>query len=192
MKAVCDTKTAILDTAQDLIQRKSMSGVSFQELADLVGIKKGSMYYHFETKEKLTIAILKRAGDDLKGSYKRGIGKTATQQLDYFFNIYSKFIRVGERLCPGGTLASEWGKISNPIKEQVQRLIKIQGDGIRDIVEAGVKSGEFKTNDLSVNELTLWIVSCIQGSLLTGRIMESSDSFESCIKTIRTFLYEQK
>ena len=190
MKNATDTKTAILDVAQDLLQRQSISGVSFQELANRIGIKKGSMYYHFETKDDLATAILTRASKNLKLSFERGYHKTATQQLDYFFNIYRDFIRVGERLCPGGAFAGEWGKISEPVKKQVNKLIQVQIQGLKDIITAGLKSGEFECHDLSLDDLTLWLVSCLHGSLLTSRIMGSKKSFNSSIKIAQSFLYK--
>jgi len=185
-----DTKTTILNVAQDLLQRQSISGVSFQELANRIGIKKGSMYYHFETKDDLAAAILTRASQDLKVSFERGYHKTAIQQLEYFFSIYSDFIGAGERLCPGGSFAGEWGKISEPVKMQVIKLIKIQTQGIKDIIDAGLKSGEFESHDLSLDDLTVWLVSCLQGSLLTSRIMSSKDPLNSSIKIAQKFLYK--
>ena len=104
MKNSQDTRSSILDVAQDMVQRQSISGVSFQELANRIGIKKGSMYYHFATKDELTIAMLDRATADLKASFKRGENKTPTEQIKYFINIYKMYIGPGEKMCPGGTL----------------------------------------------------------------------------------------
>jgi len=190
MKNATDTKTAILDAAQDLLQRQSISGVSFQELANRIGIKKGSMYYHFKSKDDLSVAILTRASEELKLSFARGHNKTPTQQLKYFFNIYRDFIGIGERMCPGGVFAGEWGKVSEPVKSQANKLIKIQIQGVKGIIEAGIKSGEFESHDLNLDDLTLWLVSCLQGSLLTSRIMGSNKSFNSSIKIAQNFLYK--
>lgn len=190
MKNTIDTKTAILDVAQDLLQRQSISGVSFQELANRIGIKKGSMYYHFESKDDLAAAVLTRAGEDLKVSFARGYHKSPTQQLEYFFDIYRDFIGIGERLCPGGAFAGEWGKVSEPVKKQVNKLIKIQIKGVKDIIEVGLKSGEFESRDLNLDDLTLWLVSCLQGSLLTSRIMSSNKSFDINIKMAQQLLYK--
>lgn len=189
MNAGKDTKTAILDAAQDMVQRQSISGVSFQELANRIGIKKGSMYYHFESKDALSLAMLDRARLGLKASFERGRSKTAIQQLDYYLNIYSFFIGAGERMCPGGAFAGEWEKQSSPVKEQVNKLIDVQYRGIKNIIEKGLETDEFDAHGLSLEDLSLWVVSCLQGALLTSRIMGNKTSFESCAKTIRSFLY---
>ena len=190
MKTGNDTKTAILDAAQDMVQRQSISGVSFQELANRIGIKKGSMYYHFESKDALAAAMLDRARLDLKASFERGQSKTAIQQLDYYLNIYRRFIGAGRRMCPAGSFAGVWEKQSSPVKEQVNKLITVQLKGIKNIISKGLKSGEFNAHGLSLDDLALWVVSNLQGALLTGRIMENKKSFDSSAKTIRKFLYQ--
>lgn len=109
MKTTNDTRTNILDVAQDLVQRQSISGVSFQELAKRIGIKKGSMYYHFETKDDLSVAMLDRVTEQLQQSFRLGESKTARQRLDYYLAIYLKHIEVGAQLCTGGSFVGEWG-----------------------------------------------------------------------------------
>lgn len=49
MKEV-DTKTQILDVAQDLIQRLGVNGMSYQDISEVVGIRKASIHTHFPKK----------------------------------------------------------------------------------------------------------------------------------------------
>ena len=188
MKQLNDTKTAILDEAQDMVQRQSISGVSFQELANRVGIKKGSMYYHFESKDDLTVAILQRAISDLNSSFRRGEGKSPTKQLNYFFEIYSKFIEPGKRLCPGGASACEWGKLSTPVRGQISGLIEAQIKGLTKIIASGIKSGEFNSHGEEPKKLASWVTSSIQGALLTSRVFEDSKMFEQTAEIVISYL----
>ncbi|KJZ14302.1 MAG: TetR/AcrR family transcriptional regulator [Marinomonas sp.] len=183
-----DTRTAILDAAQDLVQRQSISGVSFQELAKRTGIKKGSMYYHFESKDDLTLALLERANIDLRESFERGIGKTPKQRLDYYFNIYRLYVIPSEKLCPAGAFAGEWDKLSPPVQETVKKLLITQSKGLKSVLTAGIENGDFKDQGQSIDELTQWIVSCIQGCLLVCRIYDSKQAFESAVKVINCYL----
>jgi len=52
------TKQKILDAAQDLIQTRSFHGFSFQDMADKVGIRKASLYHHFDSKDAIALAVL--------------------------------------------------------------------------------------------------------------------------------------
>lgn len=183
-----DTRTLILDTAQEMVQRQSIGGVSFQEIADKIGIKKGSLYYHFKTKDDLSMAMLERARQDLKASFERGLSKPAKQQLLYYLEIYRRFIVPGERMCPGGALASEWDKLSDPVKNQVDKLIKVQFEGVKNILRQGIENGEFNSHGQTPHELALWLISCIHGSLLTARVMGNQEPFECSFTSVLNYL----
>ena len=183
-----DTRSAILDVAQDMVQRQSISGVSFQELANRVGIKKGSLYYHFESKDDLAVALLERATSEMKESFERGRSKGPLERLNYFLNIYLHHILPAEKLCPGGAFAGEWGKLSSPVKAQVNRLINAQVKGVSEILSEGVSSGVFNQHAKTIEELAQWVVACIQGALVTSRISESRVMFESTLTIITEYL----
>ncbi len=185
-----DTRTMIIDVAQDMLQRQSISGVSFQSLADRIGIKKGSMYYHFKSKDELAIAILERASTDLRTSFARGKHKTAVQQLDFFFMIYEKFIGPGQRMCPGGCFASEWEKISKPVKESVKKVLNVQINGIRDILIYGNETGEFIHHGQEIQQVASWVISSLQGGILTSRVEENQEHFDFSVQAIKRFLYK--
>ena len=188
MKVAKDTRSEILDVALDMVQRLSISGVSFQELANRVGIKKGSMYYHFESKDDLSIAIMDRACEDLKASFIRGRDKSATRQLRYFFAIYIRYIGPGHKICPGGAFAAEWEQQSAPVQQSVTRIFTVQQKGLSQIIEAGLKQGEFTGHGQSAAELACWILSCLQGAVLVSRVEQQQMSFDACIKVIESYL----
>jgi len=188
MKIPNDTRSAILDVAQDMVQRQSISGLSFQELANRVGIKKGSLYYHFESKDDLAVAMLERATAEMKESFVRGAAKTPLERLNYFLNIYLHHIIPTEKLCPGGAFAGEWGKLSSPVKAQVNRLIDAQVKGVSEILTEGFQSGVFNNHTKTIEELAQWVIACIQGALVTSRISDSRVMFESMLTIITEYL----
>ncbi|MEH6345909.1 MAG: TetR/AcrR family transcriptional regulator [Bermanella sp.] len=191
MKSNNDTRSQILDAAQDMLQRQSISGVSFQELANRIGIKKGSMYYHFQSKDGLSIAILERASSDMLAAFARGAGKSPTQQLAYFINIFRSFMGQAEKICPGGAFAGEWDKLNEPVQVQAHRLIKVQVQGLKKIIEAGLNTGEFSDHHQTSEALADWAVSNIQGALLTSRITQNHLSFETSMDILMQYLTEQ-
>ena len=190
MNPMNDTRTQILDAAQDMLQRQSISGVSFQELANRIGIKKGSMYYHFQSKDALSIAILERATSDMKEAFKRGESKPAEQQLAYFLGIFRRFMGNSEKICPGGAFAGEWDKLNEPVQLAASTLINVQTQGVKKIIECGIKSGEFNDHGQSSTELALWTISTIQGALLISRMGGNPASFESSIKVHMQYLLD--
>ena len=55
-----DTKTAILDAAQELIQRRGVNAMSYQHISEAIGIRKASIHHHFPTKDALLDALIQR------------------------------------------------------------------------------------------------------------------------------------
>jgi TetR/AcrR family transcriptional repressor of nem operon len=191
MKISNDTRSVILNVAQDMVQRQSISGVSFQELANRIGIKKGSLYYHFESKDDLAVALLARATSEMKESFVRGKAKKPRERLNYFLDIYLHHIIPTEKLCPGGAFAGEWGKVSSPVKAQVNKLMDAQIEGVSEILTEGINSGVFNDHDKTVEVLAQWILACIQGALVTSRISKSKVMFESTLTIITEHLCQK-
>jgi TetR/AcrR family transcriptional repressor of nem operon len=183
-----NTRSAILDVAQDMVQRQSISGVSFQELANRIGIKKGSLYYHFESKDDLAVALLERALVEIQQNFVRGKTKSPLEQLGYFFDIYLNHIIPTEKLCPGGAFVGEWGKLSSPVKVQVKRLIDAQVKGVSDILSEGILSGVFNDHAKTVEELAQWVMACVQGALVTSRVSQNKGVFESTLTIVTEYL----
>lgn len=55
-----DTRTRILDVAEDLIQRVGLNAMSYKHISDAVGIRKASIHHHFPNKENLVDELLNR------------------------------------------------------------------------------------------------------------------------------------
>ncbi len=55
-----DRTEIIIDTAADIFRRKGYDATSLQEIADEVGILKGSIYHYIDTKEDLLFAVIER------------------------------------------------------------------------------------------------------------------------------------
>jgi TetR/AcrR family transcriptional regulator, cholesterol catabolism regulator len=55
-----DRTEIIIDAAAEIFRRKGYDATSLQEIADEVGILKGSIYHYIDTKEDLLFAIIER------------------------------------------------------------------------------------------------------------------------------------
>ena len=80
------TKQLLINEALDIVQKEAFSALSFQMLADRVGIKKASVYYHFSSKEKLALGVIEDANTKL-GKYFTSI---ALQKPDKQLGSYIK------------------------------------------------------------------------------------------------------
>jgi AcrR family transcriptional regulator len=63
--AADDTRQRILDVAVDLFIEHGYAGTSVRDISERLGMTKGSLYYHFASKEDVLNALVKPLLDDL-------------------------------------------------------------------------------------------------------------------------------
>lgn len=63
-----DRKREILDVTRKLINEKGLNNTSTNDIARTVGISRGTLYHHFESKEAILDALVEQIGSDI---YKR-------------------------------------------------------------------------------------------------------------------------
>ena len=75
------TRDRILDVALDLFIDQGYDGTSLRQIADRLGITKAALYYHFEAKEDILMALHLRLHEFGKTALARLAGETVTLQL---------------------------------------------------------------------------------------------------------------
>ncbi|HWK29585.1 MAG TPA: TetR/AcrR family transcriptional regulator [Solirubrobacter sp.] len=82
----------MLKAAADIFRRKGYDATSLQDIADAVGIQKGSLYHYIDTKEDLLFAIIKDTHDrTLKGNSRwRTIEGDALARLRVFIEDHAR------------------------------------------------------------------------------------------------------
>ncbi|GAB5382694.1 MAG: TetR/AcrR family transcriptional regulator [Aliiglaciecola sp.] len=180
MQTMNPTKIALLDLAEDILQTKSFANVSFQTLAKGVGIKKGSVYYHFESKEELGEAILDRAMALLKQSLKDIESEPIAKQLHVYTNWFAKHIGAAEKLCPGASFAASWDAVTPSTRKKVEQLYELHKMSLSKIIQRGRKEGAFAVTDKSPESLSTLVFALLQGGLLASRVSQDKEEFAQC------------
>ena len=118
-------KERILDAAEKLVQDRGLSAVSFQDLANEVGLRKASIFHHFQNKEAIALALIDRCGSKHGPQYEAVVQSEATapqklQQIAAIFETGLKKKRPCLIAALGGGLntlpdkaAKELGKTAN-------------------------------------------------------------------------------
>ena len=60
VKAAEERKQEILDAAERLFEVKGFEGTSISNILEETGIARGTLYYHFKSKEELLDAVIER------------------------------------------------------------------------------------------------------------------------------------
>lgn len=182
-----DTKALILKEANALLLTHSYAGLSFQQLADRVGIRKASLYHHFDSKETLGIALLATAQERfLRWSAQLQV-QPVSQQLLAYVQMFRDAIGAGKRLCPVGATACEWDALEPALQAAVQRFHQTQMQWLESVVmqwEPGVGThAEAAVAEVGTlaQQRAMQINAVLQGALVSARIYGDVQVFDMAL-----------
>ncbi|MEM8885435.1 MAG: TetR/AcrR family transcriptional regulator [Planctomycetota bacterium] len=116
----------LLDVAERMVQDRGLNAVSFQHLADAVGLSKPSVFHHFPNKGALAQALLERCrthyGEAYDGIVSDETG--AVDKLNRIAALYAEGVESGQ-LCLLGVLGH--GVATLPDETQQDLRLKIAG-----------------------------------------------------------------
>lgn len=183
-----ETRTKILNSAQRLIQTRSFEGFSFQDIADEVGIRKASLYHHFDSKDAVAIAVLKRGADWVTGRLDATKELAPPGRLERYFDLFHDLHGKAERMCPGGSFASVLGAVSPAVQRALHAFTKMHLDWLEGVVREGAALGAFEIGEQAPRDVALQIFSSVQGALLTGRLTADPGVLDAVATELRTYL----
>jgi AcrR family transcriptional regulator len=130
------SRQAILDSAVALATTEGLDGLSIAHLAQFVGISKGGVYAHFDSKEDLQLATIEVA----LGMYQRDIvGRALAEQdpLARLTALCENFLTyVGNDTFPGGCFfASATAEFDTRPGSVRDRLIELQTIWLRHLTD---------------------------------------------------------
>lgn len=105
---MADTRTKILDVAEELIQSVGVNAMSYKHISDAVGIRKASIHHHFPKKEDLVDELLNRCQSSYGENYASIVEGTdsAPQKLRNLANVFEDGL-VKKKLCLVGSISTD-------------------------------------------------------------------------------------
>src|SRR6188472_2189913 len=182
------TKEKILDVAQDLIQTRSLTGFSFQDIADRVGIRKPSLYHYFDSKDAIALAVLERAADWVRTQSAKLDGEDPAARLERYFEIFRDIHGKGERMCPGGSFASFFDGVSSSVQSALHRFTKLHLSLLESIIREGAERGKFQIGDQRPRDVAMQIFAGTQGALIIGRLTGDAHAIDAVSDEFRCYL----
>ena len=117
-----NAREAILAAARSAAQLHGYSGINFRSIADAVGIKNASIYYHFASKADLGAAVAQRYWQDTAGALQVICDAHAdpVQCLERYPSIFRKSLEDGNRLCLSSFMAAEYEDLPDEVQTEVK------------------------------------------------------------------------
>ncbi len=151
MQATIDTQQRILDSARELFFARSYADVGVADICEHAGVKKGSFYHFYPSKQALTLAVLDAHFIDIK---EKMIDQAFAEDLPplarlaRFAEMAYQFqkqmsVATGHVLgCPFGNLATELSTQDEPIRERIQQIFSKLQKLVSSVLKAAQARGE--------------------------------------------------
>lgn len=192
--AQVDTKTRILDTAQELIQRRGLNAMSFQDLSDAVGIRKASVHHHFATKNDMVASLLVRYLENFDSAVDRVMSSRVSglSKLERYCNLFLETLKSGgqDKGCLCGMLMVEMASLDDPSMVLVRQFVRSNGRRIEAMVREGVEDGSIAIRG-SVSGTARLLLAALEGSLLVARCEGGPKQLAENIAQLLTLLKKQ-
>ncbi|MCK5768845.1 TetR/AcrR family transcriptional regulator [Algiphilus sp.] len=173
-----NTREAIVEAARLLVQDASYYGLTFRDVSERVGIRKASIYHHFETKEALAVAMLDRAAEDFGNWARRFEHEPPMVRLQaYCFDFYRDRLQAGDKLCPGGAFTAAWPHLGDAVRMAVNRLFDAQHRFVKQALIAA-QAGDATGESQDPEEIATWVIASVQGAIVTARARGNASLFE--------------
>ncbi len=186
MKSI-DTQTAILDTAQELIQKAGVNAMSYADISAVVGIRKASIHYHFPTKDDLIAALLDRYNPYFLKLVDLIVTspESAEIKLRRYCGLFEATLSSGQqdKACLCGMLGAELATLKNPLVTRVTQFYQDNEMRLAQILTEGRKSGVFKFPG-NINAMAKLIFSLLEGGILIVRADGGVDQFRAIVEQL--------
>jgi AcrR family transcriptional regulator len=169
-KRSVETKSKIMNAAQDLFSRSGFESASVSEICQLAGISKGAFYHHFPSKQSVFMELL--------AEWLRGLDKTledlrnnqpeVPQSLIQMSEIFPSIIKTAEGRLPiflefwaHATRDPEvWKAAIAPYQKYKEYFIQMMGEGIAagSIIEMDKETAALAVMSMAIGLLLQGIV----------------------------------
>lgn len=179
-------KKQIIDIAAELLQTRSFSAFSFQDIADQLGVSKAAIHSHFRTKEILGNALVE---DYLEMTIAGHVsaetnGRNAWEKFDQYIKLIESTTFSQNKACLATILLVEYNIIPESMRNGILHILQRDEEWLAKIFLEGKEQGEMEFKG-SANHQALLILSAIQNASIVSRA-EGTAKFEEIVDQIKT------
>jgi TetR/AcrR family transcriptional regulator, cholesterol catabolism regulator len=153
----------ILEAAAEVFHRKGYESTSIQDIADAVGILKGSLYYYIDSKEDLLYAILQGVHEDALRNIERtkAIEGDPLQKIRAFVTLHIAF--NAENLVKMGVFFQDFRSLGEERRAVIVEERDQYDQFLRTLIQEGQEQGvvcadvDPKLAGLAILGMTNWI-----------------------------------
>ena len=177
----------LLDVAQDLVQRRGLNAMSFQDLSNSVGIRKASVHHHFASKSDMVSALLARYREHFSTRVELILlaKSSGSAKLKAYFALFSETLQEEphEKGCLCGMLAAELLSLREDTLEHVRGFFQDNTRVIVQILRSGRQDGTLSYRG-DPTRFAGVILSSLEGALLISRCEGGPEHLDSVLRML--------
>lgn len=184
------TEDKILDACEKLIQDRGYHGFSFADVAEVVGIRKASIYYYFPAKAELgqkTVNRYRSRMRVIREDWSEAENLDVLAALDTYLEPIVALGHTPGASCLCGVLGGEFQSLPSIVQDEVSDFFDEHLRTLSRLFEIGRDRGvlRFQSDPAVMAKVAF---SMIEGSMLIKRTCGDADVFEEVIGNLKTLL----
>jgi AcrR family transcriptional regulator len=178
-----ERKDQILEAATRVFTQRGFDDARMDDIVAESGLSKGAIYWYFDSKEAIIVAILDRIFYWETAHIQKNISSDlgAAKQLELFVQASIEEMHKIEPLMP--LFFDFWTRsLRNPtINQAIKRYYQLFLEIIEPIIQQGISTGEFRPVDVKQSAMT--IGAALEGTILMWAYFPKIIDFDSQFKT---------
>ncbi len=162
----------LIETALDLFHRNGYHATGIEKILSTAGVSKPTLYRHFDSKDELIVAALKKWDEDSRAWLAREMETRGTTPREQVLALYDAladwFNDVGFQGCMFINATVEFAERSNPIHQMAAQHKVTFAAYVRDLVAAAGADNP--------DEVTAQLMLLMEGAIITAHTHGLSDA----------------
>ena len=184
MGRTSDARERLIRSGRELMHERGYTAVGVAELCERAGVKKGSFYYLFPSKQDLTLEVIESLWADHRPSFEelaRGAAPPLERLEAFLGSSYRHHCETraecGRLLgCVFGNLALEMSTQDAAVRESLARIFDAQTDAFEAVIGEAAARGEIPAGD--AREAARALLSLVEGAVMLAKTHNSPESLE--------------
>jgi TetR/AcrR family transcriptional repressor of nem operon len=180
-----DTRTRILDLAEELLLERGFNAFSYQHLAKELGVKPAAIHYHYPSKDDLGTALVARQLRRLRKwrDLPRVTELGPAQQLEALLAVYDNHLGHDRRVCLFGALAADFRTLPAPMQAELRTFNRELTEWLAEVLAVGRATGALRFVG-SPAAKSVQVLTTLAGALQVARVHDETP-YQTIVNQLR-------